>query len=325
MLFLTRSQIAATMRPADYLEAVEAGFRAGREGRAVSPLPMHVHGHGGSFHAKGASLDGTRNFFAIKINGNFPDNPRIGLPTIQGVLLLCDADTGSPCALMDSAEITVRRTAAATALAARFLARKDSQTLCLIGCGAQAVAQAEALAAVTCLERCVVFDIDAQASARVSGTIRSKLKMRCDVAETLREASHVGDIVVTCTTAQVAFLCPDDVKPGTFIAAVGADNPEKSEISPDLMASGLIVADILDQCLTSGDLHHAVKSGLVTAGRVHAELADLVTGVKPGRTSDAQIVIFDSTGSALQDVASAAMMFEQALSNGAGTPIDIRA
>ena len=140
-LLLSGADLARTMRPSDYLAAVAHGFRAGREGRASSPPPMHLHGAGGAFHAKGATLRGVRNYAALKLNGNFPGNPARRLPTIQGAILLCDADTGSVLAILDSIEITLRRTAAASALAARCLANPGAATLAVCGCGAQAWAQ----------------------------------------------------------------------------------------------------------------------------------------------------------------------------------------
>src|SRR5688572_15261197 len=128
-LILTRADISALMTPADYLEAVKDAFRAAKEGRANAPGPMHLPASGGGFHAKGASYRGRRAYAALKLNGNFPGNPaRTGLPTIQGAILLCDAENGALLAVMDSIEITLRRTAAASALAARHLARPDSRT-----------------------------------------------------------------------------------------------------------------------------------------------------------------------------------------------------
>ena len=102
------------------------------------------------------------------------------------------------------------------------------------------------------------------------------------------------------------------IKPGTFIAAVGADNPEKQELEPELMASAKIVVDILEQCASSGDLHHAIRAGTVSRSDVHAELGEVVAGKKPGRTSQEETIIFDSTGMALQDVAAAALVYEKA-------------
>jgi alanine dehydrogenase len=120
-------------------------------------------------------------------------------------------------------------------------------------------------------------------------------------------------------------LGPDDVSPGTFIAAVGADNPEKQELHPALMAKSKIVVDILEQCASMGDLHHAIAAGVVTRANVHAELGEIVAGIKPGRESDDEITIFDSTGMALQDVAAAAFLYEKAQRQGCGVRLNFAA
>ncbi len=127
------------------------------------------------------------------------------------------------------------------------------------------------------------------------------------------------DVIVTCTTSRHAFLEASMVGQGTFVAAVGADSPEKSEVAPDLMAKALVVADALDQCAVMGDLHHAIEAGAMDRAGVHAELGALVAGRKEGRTSNEQITLFDSTGTGLLDAASAAFIFERA-SRTAGFP-----
>jgi ornithine cyclodeaminase/alanine dehydrogenase-like protein (mu-crystallin family) len=315
-LVLARRDIAELMAPSDWLGAVEAGFRAAAEGKAEAPPPMHLAGDGGGFHAKGASLTlGGRRYAALKLNGNFPGNEaRFGLPTIQGAILLCDGGNGTLLAILDSIEVTLRRTAAATALAARHLARPDSATLLVCGCGAQGAAQAEALEAVLPLRRRLAWDRDAERAAALGEPV-----------EDLAAAARKADVIVTCTTAHAAFLGPDHVGPGTFVAAVGADAPDKSEIAPALLAKALLVTDVTDQCAAMGDLRHALAAGAVRREDVHAELAELVSGAKPGRTDDAQITLFDSTGTALQDVAAAAMIYARAVERGSGAGIELGA
>ena len=157
-LVLTRVDLARLMRPRDYLAAVERGFLALAEGRASAPPPMHIGFEAGGFHVKGAALCDEGEVVAFKVNGNFPANPVHGWPTIQGAVLLCDGETGALLAVMDSIEITLRRTAAATALAARHLARPDSRRIAIVGCGDQALPQLQALAEVLPLEYGCVFD-----------------------------------------------------------------------------------------------------------------------------------------------------------------------
>ena len=317
VLILSRGEVARLMSPADYLEAVEAGFRALSEGAAEVPPPWHLAGDGGGFHGKGASLRLDSLYVALKLNGNFPGNPRTNkLPTIQGAILLFDGETGSPLAILDSIEVTLRRTAAATALAARFLARPSSKTVLVCGCGEQARPQLEALRDVLPLERGLAWDRD---PARASGLSCDGLAM--EAAGDLAEAAREADVIVTCTTATEPFLTAEMIRLGTFIAAVGADSPHKSEIDPDLMAEALVVADSVAQCAVMGDLHHAVAAGRMSASDVHAELADLVAGTRAGRGNDDQITMFDSTGSAVQDVAVAVRLYQRARAAGIGTQI----
>ena len=312
-ILLARRDIAALMDNAAWLDSVETGFRAAAEGRALAPPPMALEAIDGAFHAKGASLMLDRLYVALKLNGNFPLNPdRNGLPTIQGALLLCDGSNGALLAIMDSIEITLRRTAAATALAARFLARPDSATVLICGCGEQGAAQLDALREVLPLRRVFAWDRDA-AKARAFAQARDRPDLRVEAVAELRAAAGLADVIVTCTTASAPFLDAGLVADGAFVAAVGADSPHKNEVQPALMGRAVVVADVLAQCATMGDLHHAMKAGAMGPEDVHAELHELVAGTKPGRTADAQITLFDSTGTALQDVASAALVYERAL------------
>jgi ornithine cyclodeaminase/alanine dehydrogenase-like protein (mu-crystallin family) len=325
-LVLTRRDIAALMRPPDYLAAVEAGFRASAEGNAHAPAPMHLPGQAGAFHAKGASLAGGRTFVALKLNGNFPHNPaRTGLPTIQGMIALADGENGRLLALMDSIEITLRRTAAASALAARYLARPGAQSIAICGCGAQGRAQLEALLEVLPLRRAFAWDLVPEKAQSFAREMKAALSLDVREVATHREACAASDVIVTCTSAKSAFLTEADVRPGTFIAAVGADSPDKSEIAPDLMAASKVVVDALEQCAVMGELHHAIAAGRMTASDVHAELAELVAQRKSGRTRVDEVTIFDSTGTAIQDVASAVKVYERAVERGVGLAVALGA
>ena len=317
-LALTRGEIRALMTPADYLTAVEAGFGGLQAGTAQCPPPLAVELERGGFHAKAASLDVDRPYVALKLNGNFPGNQ--GLPTIQGAILLCDGETGSLLAIMDSIEVTARRTAAATALAAKHLARPDSATILVCGCGDQAPAQLEALHAVLRLHRGLCWDHDLDRAKAFARKVRGQSMTPVD---SLMPAALESDVIVTCTTATQPFLTADMVKPGTFIAAVGADAPHKSEIEPALMARTVVVTDSTAQCAVMGDLHHAIQAGALRVDDVHAELGAILSGTKPGRRNADQVVVFDSTGVAVQDAASAVIIYKRALRAGARTRISL--
>jgi ornithine cyclodeaminase/alanine dehydrogenase-like protein (mu-crystallin family) len=326
-LLLDGGEVARLMRPADYRAAVEAAFRASAEGRGVLPAPMHIAGEDGGFHVKGAGFPAGvlgragRAYAAFKINGNFPGNPeRNGRPTIQGVIVLCDGEDGRVLALMDSIEITLQRTAAASAVAASRLARSDSRRIAVLGCGAQAWPQLAALADVLPLAEGCAWDQDlarATALARRGAELGLSLRPAADLAEATRGA----DIIVACTTAQQPYLGPEHVEPGVFVAAVGADAPHKNELQPDLLRAATLVVDSFAQALAMGDTRHAVAAGVLSERDVHAELGEIVCGRKPGRTRADEITIFDSTGVAVQDVASAAWAYERAVEQGLGRTI----
>lgn len=314
-LILSRRTIASLMDQADWIDAVDTGFRASAQGRATSPAPMSIDGDGGAFHAKGASLELDRLYVALKLNGNFPGNPEArGLPTIQGALLLCDGRTGSLLAVMDSIEITLRRTAAATALAARYLARPDSEVVLICGCGEQGAAHLAALRHVLPLRRGYAWDRDAEKATAFARAARDD-RFEVEAVTTLAPAALQSDVIVTCTTARSPFLKSSFVRPGTFVAAVGADSPEKSEIDPELLVRSRLIADVADQCVVMGDTHHAIRAGVIDRTAIVAEMAQIVVGNPQGRRSPDDIVVFDSTGSALQDVASAAAIHRRALAS----------
>jgi alanine dehydrogenase len=312
-LILTRADVERFLTLSDCIKAVEHAFRLYGQGKTRPPVMTGVQASDGGFHIKAGILPPPMNYFAAKVNANFPNNrQRFYLPTIQGVIVLCDADSGRPLAVLDSMEITASRTAAATAVAVKYLARKNSRVATICGCGHQGRVQLQALAQMVRLQRAFAYDIDEERAAEFAQDSTLKLGIAAQATKDLNHATAQSDICVTCTSSRHAFLMRPHIRPGTFIAAVGADNPDKQELEPDLMARAKVVVDILEQCASSGDLHHAIEAGAMTRSDVHAELGEVVTGNKPGRSSEEEIIIFDSTGMALQDVAAAALVYEKA-------------
>jgi alanine dehydrogenase len=325
-LVLNRQQVASLMSLQDYVAAVEAAFRAYGTGNAMAPVPTHIVAPHGAFHIKSGSFRLDRLHIAVKLNGNFPGNPeRSGLPTIQGVIVLCDGEDGTVLAVMDSIEITLRRTAAATVLAARYLAPAQSNVIGLCGCGVQGRAQLQALAAALSLRRVVVWDIDRDKAGRFADEMSRTLSLEVAAVDRAEQATRDAHVVVTATTARTPFLTRDMLRAGAFVAAIGADNPDKSELSPDLIAQAKVVVDAIDQAVTMGDLHHAIEAGVLTAADVHAELADVVLGRTPGRTSEEETIVFDSTGVAIQDVATAVAVWQHAIAANVGLGVDFGA
>jgi len=319
-LLLSRDDVERLLTPAACIAAVEDAFRQLGLGQVPPPGILGMHAGDGSFHVKAGFLALDRPYFAAKLNANFPQNTsRHGLPTIQGAVILSDAGNGAPLAVMDSISITALRTAAATAVAAKYLARQEIGTALICGCGGQAAAQLRAVLCVRKPGQVLAYDQDAGKAAAFAVSLGKELAIPIAPVPNLAEAVGQSEIVVTCTTARRFFITREMVRPGTFIAAVGADNENKQEIDPRLMAQATIVTDLTEQASRIGDLHHAIAAGTMTPDKVHAELGEVASGGKRGRTSADEIVVFDSTGTGLQDVAAAIAVYRHALNAGAGT------
>lgn len=321
-LLLTRTDVAALLTIEECMVAVEHAFKLFGEGKTQPPGILGVHAEAGGFHIKAAVLNLNRSYFAAKLNANFPGNPkRVGLPTIQGVVMLCDGENGFPLAVMDSIEITIKRTGAATGIAAKHLARSNSKTATICGCGNQGRISLRALTKVLAIEKVWAYDVDQGSAQRLASELAEELSIDIEPVDDLQTAVRQSDVCVTCTPAKKYFLKEGFVMAGTFIAAVGSDNPEKQELEPGLMSRSKVVVDVLEQCVTIGELHHALDAGALTRDDVYAELGEVIAGVRPGRTSSDEIIIFDSTGMALQDVVTAVAVYEKAVSAGLGTMI----
>ncbi len=324
-LLLTRRDVSRLFTIQDCINAVETVFRLHGEGKTQPPGILGVHASSGGFHIKAGLLNLTRPYFAAKINANFPQNTkRFGMPLIQGVVVLCDSENGYPLALMDSIEITVLRTGAATAIAAKYLARTDSQSILICGCGNQGAVSLRAISSLFSLKRAFAYDIDHAHAEQFAKAFTDELRFEVKAVSTVAEGLNEADICVTCTPSKEFFVRRESVRPGTFLAAVGADSEDKQELEPALLSEKVLV-DILEQCATIGELHHALDRKVVTRDRVYGELGEVVAGTKPGRASAEEIIIFDSTGMALQDVVSAAAVYEKAISTGTGTFMNLSA
>ena len=256
------------------MTAVEHAFKLHGERRTEPPGILGIHAADGGFHIKAGLLDLNRSYFAAKINANFPGNPkRNGLPTIQGVILLCDGEDGYPLALMDSIEITTQRTGAATGVAAKYLARTDSKTLTVCGCGNQGRISVRALSKVLPIEKIFALTPINLRLKSLKSDLATEMGIKIELTDNIETALKQSDVCVTCTPSKQVFLKEEFIAPGTFIAAVGADSPEKQELEPSLLSRNKVVADIVEQCATIGELHHALDAALMTRDDVHAELA----------------------------------------------------
>jgi ornithine cyclodeaminase/alanine dehydrogenase-like protein (mu-crystallin family) len=323
VLVLRRSETEALASLEGCVAAVEEAFRAHAEGRGLGLRRTHLGAlEGGTFHlvAGGVAGDGA-GAVAVKLNGRFPPKPGENGQRVSGVVLLSDAMSGSPLAVMDSMTVTQLRTAAVTALVARRLRRPDATTALLVGAGRQAPGQVDALQ-LAGISRILINDQSVEHARRIVDYARSR-EIEADVATNVAKALEESRVVVTITPALEPLISVDAVRDGTLVIALGADAPGKQELDPQLLVRGRIIVDLLDQARESGELQHALAAGILSTSDVAAELGEVVAGQKVGRQSDEQVIVFDGTGTALQDVAAAQLLVTAARVSGAGVEVDL--
>lgn len=312
MAMITRDQVARALPMERCIELAGVAYAATATDRALESSLGHVVAPEGEFHIKSSGLfiDG-RLFVAVKVAAFFEHRPRtLGLPSIVGLIQLYDGGTGQPLAVMESGLITNLRTAAGTAVALDRLARPDARRLLVCGAGAQALPHVEAIAATRDLETVQLWGRSPGRTDATASELRARFpRLPVDIVHDVGRAAAEADLIVCLTPSTSPYLHAADVRPGTTIAAVGSDTPEKQELAIDLFSASALVCDVTDQCATVGELHHALDAGAVTRADVRAEVGQVVAGLATGRRSDDEIVIFDSTGTAVQDTAPAAAVY----------------
>ncbi|MBI2042370.1 MAG: ornithine cyclodeaminase family protein [Candidatus Nealsonbacteria bacterium] len=234
-----------------------------------------------------------------KIVNVHPQNPQKGLPTVGAIVVLNDAKDGQPLAIMDAAWLTGIRTGAAGAVAAKYLSRKNSKTLGVIGAGQQAFFQIIAAVKVREIQEILVYDTNTESIARLAENLE-RLGIKIKKAS-LEEAAKT-DILATTTPARNPIVKNEWILPGTHINAIGADAKDKEELEPEILKRSKIVVDHWEQASHSGEINVPIERGLITKENIHAELGDVVAGKIVGRETDEEITIFDSTGLAFQDL-----------------------
>lgn len=318
MQLLTETQLRdlVTVDPAA-IEVVERAFAALSDGRVVMPpiLSMALHAQNADVDVKTAYIEGF-DAFAVKISPGFFDNPKIGLPTTQGLMILFSAHTGSiEAVLLDNGYLTDVRTAAAGAVAAKYLAG-DVDCAGVIGTGAQARYQMIAAHQVRPFSRALVWGRDAAKAAACAADLSLSLGVKVSATSDLKALVQDSQLVITTTPSRSPLIEADWLHPGLHITAMGSDTPGKVEMSPQALArADLYVPDNLDQCATLGELASALAAGVMTRDG-HPALGDIVTGRHKGRSSAHQITIADLTGTGAQDTAIANYALTQARAAG---------
>jgi len=326
VLILTKEDIESLVTMEDAIAAVEEGFKAFNSDRAVVPFPVALNvpdGHG-DIHIKPGYMKGTSSY-TVKIASGFYDNPKRGLSTSHGMLLLFDSRTGHPlCFEVDRCFLTDLRTAAAGAVAAKVLAKKSVSKVAVIGTGTQARMQLIALSKVRKFDELMVWGRDPKKSEAYASEMSKVLGVKVVPAKTAEDAVRGSEVVVTATMSVSPVVKVDWISGGTHITAMGSDEPGKQELDTKILArADKVVVDSLKQCARLGEVHHALEDGSINEGDVHAELGEILLGKKPGRESDKEVTVCDLTGIAIQDVAISQFVYEKAKRSGKGFYIEV--
>ncbi len=302
------------------VDIVEQAFAAlGRGGVVMPPiLSMAIAEKHGEVDVKTAYVPGLP-AFAIKVSPGFFDNPKKGLPSLNGLMMLLDSETGIVRAvLLDNGYLTDVRTAAAGGVAARHLAPRAVETVGIIGAGVQAELQARAVKLERDYRRLLVWARDADKAAAHAAKMRAALGVEVEVAASREALVRASQVVVTTTPSTEPLIEAAWLHPGLHITAMGSDAPNKNELAPEILAAGRFVCDRASQSGTVGELRTAVAAGILPPGHIPDELGEICAGLKPGRQAEDEITICDLTGTGVQDTAIATHAHRVATARGFG-------
>jgi len=311
--------LRAVITPEVAVRAIREAFRADGEGRTHVPPVINLDAADarGEFHIKTALVEGIPRL-AVKVASGFYDNPSKGLPSGSGLMAVFSATTGLPEAvLLDNGFLTDVRTGAAGAVAADVLAPERITCAGVLGSGVQARHQVRCLRVVRAFSRLIVWSPNAAHAEAYAQEMRGE-GYEVEVAADPRAVCAAADVLITATPSREPLVRAEWLRPGQHVTALGSDSPGKQELDPICLdRADLVVVDRFAQCSAFGELKHAIAAGLLTRHDVHAELGQIVAGVKPGRTDDSQLTIADLTGVGFQDTAIASVAIDLIAAGGA--------
>jgi len=327
VLLLSEKEVASLITIEDALEAVELAFRERAWGYAQMPAKVYLNfqGHNGDLRTMPAYLE-RLDISSVKVVTVYPENgKKFGLPTVTATILLTDPKNGQLSAIMGGGAITAMRTGAAGGIAAKYLAVKNPKTVAFIGAGFQARTNFLALHSVfPDLQEIRVWDIKPEAAKTFAAEITRKTsKLNAVPVETAKAAVKGSNIVVTTTPSTKPLILNDWVTNGTHFNCIGADAPGKEELDPAILRRSRIVVDDWIQASHSGEINVPVSVGILSRESVWAELGEVVAGIKTGRSSVNEITVFDSTGLAIQDAATAELVYRKAIEHKIGSYADL--
>ncbi len=326
-LFLSDSMVRSVLSMKEVIDVVEEAFREKALGRVQMPSKVYLFFDGvGDLRVMPCYIAGL-GVSSVKIVNSHPNNRVKGFPTVMAVILLIDPETGFPKAIMSGTWITGLRTGAAGAIAAKYLARKDSRIVAFIGAGAQARMQLMGLLEVMPgLSEARVFDIRSDAGKSfldfAEGICPGGFSM--EVADSARSAVMDADIVVTTTPSRKPIVMSDWIGGGVHFNCMGADAPGKQELDPEILRrASKIVVDDLEQAVHGGEVNVPIRSGILSKEDIYGELGEIIAGFKKGRESHDELTVFASTGLAIQDAVTANLAYRKALERGLGVYLDL--
>ncbi len=322
---LDYSDVRMLLRMNDAIELVEKAFREKGLGRIQMPAKTYLF-----FDKYGGDLRTMPAYFqhldiaGVKIVNSHPNNPvKHGLPTVMAIIILVDPKTGRPLCLIDGVLITGVRTGAAVAVATKYLARRNSRIVGIIGAGSMAPYSIEALYHVVKIESIKIFDINRSKAEKLAKEVELNYSISTNAVEKCSDAVKDVDILVTLTPSREPIVKNEWISEGIHINAMGADAPGKEELDPMILKRAKIIVDDMEQAIHSGEINIPISRGILQPNEIYGELGDIIVGKKSGRVSDNEITVFDSTGLAIQDVITAWHVYEEAEKKGVGRKITL--
>lgn len=318
MLILNATEIRQALPMNDAIAAMKDAFAALSDGTAVAPLrtrlPIPSRDATSLFMPAYMKKESTE-ALAVKVVSLYPSNPPRGLAYIQAAVLVFDAETGRAIALLEGSALTAIRTGAGSGAAIDLLARKDSKIVAIFGAGPQGKTQLEAACSARNIETAFIYNPTTSKAESFANEMAGRGNIPNDirVAKTPQEAIQNADIICTATGSTKPVFEDKDVKAGTHISAIGAYTPEMQELPIETVARSRIIVDsratVMDE---AGDIVKAMKAGAINEWNIHAELGEIVLGLKSGRQSDDEITFFKSVGNAVQDAVAAQVALKNA-------------
>ena len=324
MRIINRREVERLLPMAACIDAMAEAMRAASSGAVSMPprLFAPLADDSGSLGLMpGSTLDPP--YFGAKVISLRFDNPSKGLPTVQGYVSLFDHDTGRPLALIEGSSVTAIRTAAASGLATRELARQDARSHGIFGTGVQAVTHIDAIACVRDISRVVVWGRDAGKTRRFAAKQSERTGLAVTATEDPAEAAGC-DVISTVTAATEPVLCGEWLQPGCHVNLVGVHTPEAREADTQAILRSRVYVDLVESAMNeAGDLLLPIAAGAMDAAHILGEIGQVLLGTVPGRGSDADITLYKSLGIVAQDLFAAAHIYARALEDGAGVEVDL--